>query len=1096
MSHFKQSKTVHRVVSTVSSGGTLTLVNNSARYQQITGTQNHTIVLPDATTLPKGIAFIISNRGSGIVTVNYNGGSLAKSLAANTQATLIVFDNVTSLGDWDVSNEASSGGGASLTSGDKLSALAGIADGNYQDSENTVTKFQYNIQESGSDSWLARNTLATSKGVGASFVIHGLLYGTGGLTAAGFTPSNTTERYDLDNNYWLVRAVLPASLSNVNGFPYNGFGYTVGGQTAVGVGNIVTSVYKYDDSANTWSSSVALSAALQETASFVLNLPQIAGGYNSAGSLVSSSQIFNDSAGAWYFRTSMANARTGAGGGALNKFGYIVGGADGEGGNVNTNNERFSEENNTWLTLAPITSGKAYYDLSDMNGSLYAAAGAANGFAGTSSVYKYSDINNVWATKASLTSGTRAGPLSKSIFGSTITFGGNDGANFTTTSAKYSDTDFSNLNIFKKSKLIPSALFVGSFLNDLAASSPVRIRTDGNQWRYLESNKDSSLKLNETLKTKFIESQLYYIAAGNDGGGNGLSGNEFYNDDQNVWSTRTSLGTARAAPSSFRAEGFGYTVAGASNTTPSNSIATSERFDDILNTSTAKASITTARIYSFGINLLGLGYVMGGWDTSTSYLTSGYKYTPSNNAWTAIASLSSGRIESGTAALHDQAYAIGGYIGGPITTHERYNPITDSWQGRTSVPVAVGAPCAFTLGEKYYMAGGFNGGALTTVREYDDQADSFTSKTSLSTSRYGAGPGSLHGFGYVSAGNGGGTSTEKYNNAANTWSTVGTLSVARDYPSWHGAGIYRSYEIQLGLPAYIAGAGGGVWVTKASLNENRQGTEGFSLGNVGYVCGNFRSGVSLSATCEAYDRVSNAWIYTASLPASTGYCGQGSLEGFGYIQGGEDNVADSAFRNSNYQFNQSTVSWATKTVMPTARRTPASFVLNGYIYQVTGFTGSNTAVNEQYNPATDAWATKTSAGTARRNCSGTQAIGFGYTVAGGSPTGTTVERYNDVSNAWTSMSAYPISDGNLAIGISFAGRPISHTSSSTAYEYNPLSDTYALRSTPPNNHGSGMAFTVSSGLFFAGGGSTVLTTQYIETLNNILVGAGLRVTES
>lgn len=82
--------------------GTTTLTSASSMNQQFTGTTTQIVVLPSATTLQVGRQFLISNRSTGTVTVNYNGGSLAQSLLSGTQALLTVENNSSAIGVWDI----------------------------------------------------------------------------------------------------------------------------------------------------------------------------------------------------------------------------------------------------------------------------------------------------------------------------------------------------------------------------------------------------------------------------------------------------------------------------------------------------------------------------------------------------------------------------------------------------------------------------------------------------------------------------------------------------------------------------------------------------------------------------------------------------------------------------------------------------------------------------------------------------------------------------------------------------------------------------------------------------------------------------------
>jgi len=71
------------VSSTVTSGGTLILSANSNFLRRMTGTNNHTVLLPETTTLTVGKKFLIRNETtSSTITVNSYGGQLVKSLPA------------------------------------------------------------------------------------------------------------------------------------------------------------------------------------------------------------------------------------------------------------------------------------------------------------------------------------------------------------------------------------------------------------------------------------------------------------------------------------------------------------------------------------------------------------------------------------------------------------------------------------------------------------------------------------------------------------------------------------------------------------------------------------------------------------------------------------------------------------------------------------------------------------------------------------------------------------------------------------------------------------------------------------------------------
>lgn len=106
---------IDNLATTVTAAGVTTLVVGSAHTQQFTGTTTQTVVLPDATTLTVGHAFSVSNRSTGLVTVNTNGGAALQVMVGASQATLRVVTNGAAAGTWDVSYTAPGGSGSVTT---------------------------------------------------------------------------------------------------------------------------------------------------------------------------------------------------------------------------------------------------------------------------------------------------------------------------------------------------------------------------------------------------------------------------------------------------------------------------------------------------------------------------------------------------------------------------------------------------------------------------------------------------------------------------------------------------------------------------------------------------------------------------------------------------------------------------------------------------------------------------------------------------------------------------------------------------------------------------------------------------------------------
>lgn len=111
---------VEGVTVTAMAGGTLTLTASAGTaFQQFTGTgsTSHTLVMPDATTLPIGIPYFITNRntGTGTVTVNANGGGALQIMAAGSQLILRLTAHGSAAGTWDISYLTAGGTGTVTT---------------------------------------------------------------------------------------------------------------------------------------------------------------------------------------------------------------------------------------------------------------------------------------------------------------------------------------------------------------------------------------------------------------------------------------------------------------------------------------------------------------------------------------------------------------------------------------------------------------------------------------------------------------------------------------------------------------------------------------------------------------------------------------------------------------------------------------------------------------------------------------------------------------------------------------------------------------------------------------------------------------------
>jgi len=96
------------VTSTTTSGGTTTLTSDSTKTQIFTGSSNHTVVLPDATTMMVGEEFeIVRATTGGLLTVNNAASGLLVSMNISLYyVRLVLTNNSTPAGTWNSSIRA------------------------------------------------------------------------------------------------------------------------------------------------------------------------------------------------------------------------------------------------------------------------------------------------------------------------------------------------------------------------------------------------------------------------------------------------------------------------------------------------------------------------------------------------------------------------------------------------------------------------------------------------------------------------------------------------------------------------------------------------------------------------------------------------------------------------------------------------------------------------------------------------------------------------------------------------------------------------------------------------------------------------------
>ena len=105
MGSFAQGALLQQLTSTATSAGTTTLTASSTTWQRFTGITTETVVLPDATTMKVGRNFVIQNRSTGVITIQFNGATLAALVSPGCERDFNLYANGTAAGDWTISNQ-------------------------------------------------------------------------------------------------------------------------------------------------------------------------------------------------------------------------------------------------------------------------------------------------------------------------------------------------------------------------------------------------------------------------------------------------------------------------------------------------------------------------------------------------------------------------------------------------------------------------------------------------------------------------------------------------------------------------------------------------------------------------------------------------------------------------------------------------------------------------------------------------------------------------------------------------------------------------------------------------------------------------------
>jgi N-acetylneuraminic acid mutarotase len=245
-----------------------------------------------------------------------------------------------------------------------------------------------------------------------------------------------------------------------------------------------------------------------------------------------------------------------------------------------------------------------------------------------------------------------------------------------------------------------------------------------------------------------------------------------------------------------------------------------------------------------------------------------YKYIPSTNSWSTIASMPSERWMSTAFSIGGKGYVTLGQ--GKMTVFNElveYDPATNTWTQKSPFPgVPRWSAFSFVVNNKAYVGGGYLSSDYNDLWEYDPSIDSWTPKASFPNPRHAAVAFAINNKGYMGLGRGGNVFYDdfmEYDPSLNTWTTKANFP---DTARYIGTGFSVNNKGYAGLGMLFRPTGG-------------------------YVQDDFWE----------YDPILNVWTSIPNIPGVPRYhCVAASNSNTAYILGGATQSLN--FLNDFYSF--------------------------------------------------------------------------------------------------------------------------------------------------------------------------------------------------
>jgi uncharacterized repeat protein (TIGR02543 family) len=349
------------------------------------------------------------------------------------------------------------------------------------------------------------------------------------------------------------------------------------------------------------------------------------------------------------------------------------------------------------------------------------------------------------------------------------------------------------------------------------------------------------------------------------------------------WSLAGNMSTVRGTPTAVvLTDGTVLVIGGASS-------AASDLYNPVTNSWTTVGPMSTPRNFQAGALLAnGSVLVAGGQDENGNTLASAEIYNPTTQTWTLTGSMTTPRyLHSASLLPNGDVLVAGGWPSTcctgsqtPLTSSELWNPTTGTWTaiGNMANPHADQTATVFSNGN-VLIAGGQNY-AQGSLQEVEESA-----------------------------------ATELYQYATGTWTSVGSMTVARDYAG--SALLSNGTVLQAG--GAVSGCCSGLssaenfnpttlaWTATPPMSTGRNGPAASTIFNAsavlisgGYSC--CSSPTSTLSSAEYYDLATQAWHLTGSLNQARSFFTSVTLQdGSVLAVGGGYTSAERYYPNSSDQ---------------------------------------------------------------------------------------------------------------------------------------------------------------------------------------------------